>query len=226
MEGMLSTVDSKILDSFTFRLPKTASWALNKDTRRWYTSSNHVSPSGVRVARFDLQSSAGNEFLMPDSVIVNFDLCCDDQTNAIHLNNTVNNLFQRVIVRMNGTTISDESHLQRTSHMLYSLIPSEKLTNLTLLHGTRGETIPAGTKKTYAVILLAPIFQQPKAIPLMASNLTIDIELISSVKDPQLSDADAGGTTSNAFHLENISLQGDLLQINSVHVMCEKVLRH
>ena len=134
---------------------------------KWYPSAgNSYSPTGVRVIRIVL---SGDGMLDPASVSLGFKLKNDsfvsgnDQTN-LHLVSFVPALFSRCRILCSGVVMSDEDSYGRITHLISQLGNKAARENLAHQMGERGRVV--GADETFVMPMYAPIFNQPKSLPL------------------------------------------------------------
>ena len=221
MESHLASKDSSITQQFVHKLPNTADWATDRRMVKYFNSGgNSFSPVGVKVMRFDLTSS-GQEFLDPLTTMVQIKVVNDSFVSGnadtnIHLVNFAPCFIKRCIVRAGGVTVSDEDMWNRNYHMLMQFSPQSARDNLAVAAGKKGDVIT--NQATLGFPLLAPLFQQTKALPLSVMNLTVHLELVDATSDVMQKTADlpAGvNGQSTSWHIEEPVLLCDLITLDS-----------
>ena len=221
MESHLASRESSISSQFVHKLPNTADWATDRRMVKYFNSGgNSFSPVGVKNMRFDLTSS-GQEFLDPLTTMVQIKVVNDGyvQGNAdtnIHMVNFAPCFIKRCIVRAGGVTVSDEDFWSRNYHMLMQFSPQSARDNLSVAAGQRGTVIT--NQMTLGFPLLAPLFQQTKALPLNVMSLQVHLELVDATADVMLktSDLPVGvNAQSSSWHIEEPVLLCDLITLDS-----------
>ena len=221
MESHLASKDSSITEQFVHRLPSTADWATDRRMVKFYNSGgNSFSPVGVKVMRFDLTSS-GDQFLDPLTTMVQLKVVNDSWVNGnadtnIHMANFAPCFIKRCIVRAGGVTVSDEDFWNRNYHMLMQFSPQAARDNLAVAAGKKGDIIT--NEAVLGFPLLAPLFQQSKALPLSYMSLTIHLELVDAVADVMVKAADLPGgvnAQSSSWHIEEPVILADLISLDS-----------
>jgi hypothetical protein len=100
--------------------------------------------------------------------------------------------------------------------MLMQFSPQSARDNMAVMSGQKGTVIT--NEMTLGFPLLAPLFQQEKALPLSVMSLQVHLELVDSISDVMVKTADLPGgvnAQSTAWHIEEPVLITDLIQLDS-----------
>ena len=220
MESHLASKDSSITSQFVHKIPSTTDWCTDRRMVRWYNAGgSHFSPNGVKVIRFDLNCS-GNEMLDPLSTTIQLKLKNDSYDGSadknIHLVNGAYCLIKRIVVRCGGVTASDEDYVNRSYHQGLNFAPQNARDNLAVAAGQKGTIVT--DEATFAFPILAPIFEQEKALPLSFMSLSITLELVDNINDILVKTADLPGgvnAQATAWHIEEPIIMGSVMVLDS-----------
>ena len=116
MDLVLSGSEDSLLSSLNFDLPPTTSYIQSRRLASYYPiGASNFSPSGVRVARFNLN---GNSWFDTASMCVYAKLTNTSTTTALQLADGPHVLIQRARVYFSGTCVEDVGSYGR-SHQLF-----------------------------------------------------------------------------------------------------------
>jgi hypothetical protein len=157
MEAIIAQNDAQqLVQPLDFSLGDAASYIVSRDQQTFFSSQNLVSPSSVRIAKFQLGSA---NFLDLSTAFFAFDLTNNGASALTPLTAEAHCLFKRLIVRAGGTLVESCELHNVTEEFVRRLLPLEKRQNLAGLFlgaapstGTNGydlepNTLAAGATK-------------------------------------------------------------------------------
>ena len=160
---------------------------------------NHYSPdSGVRVLRFNL--SGEDTFLDPSTAWIHFRLINnswvpggDNTNNRIWLNAPLFCAFRRARCIVSGVNVEDQEYCHRVAAMKMLFSPQGTHANMAIGALSAGTAIDDSVKVGFPLSMFLGFLSIDKYIPLRFCPLTIEMELVTSVADIMMPNADVGG---------------------------------
>jgi hypothetical protein len=217
----------KLIHGLSFVEEAEASYLKDRVAATFFsTTGNTFSPSGVRLLRFTLTSSA-DDFLDCGSVRLAFTLVNESTAANAALRLLSDNplcVFQRMRILARGSLVEDLSYLHRTVELLSILTPPERRKTLSaqmmgeILGGDasfdiKPEGVAPNSSRKVIVALPSGLLSaaQEKMIPLKMCDLTVEFEINSNVAQ-YLSTVDGNSTS---WRLEDAQLKCDLVNVAS-----------
>ena len=128
MESIIAQNEDVLVTPIDFSLGPSAQYLVSREQQTFFSSQNLVSPSSVRVAKYQLGS---NSFLDLSSLYFAFDLTNNHGSAALTpLTAEAHCLFKRLIVRCGGTLVESLELHNVSEEFVRRLLPLEKRLNL------------------------------------------------------------------------------------------------
>ena len=237
MEALLSANEDILIPPLSLSLGKGASYITGRRSATVFSSVNQASPQGVQQVKWNIASST--EWADPASVILSFDVVNDDAAHDLYPATVgAHFLFERQQTRFASSSVEDIEHYGRTCEILTRMIPAEKrlnegalgfgvnaTANVSPFDGGAQRADPIGhtagvdnRRRVFMKLPLSGIFSsQQKYLPLWALGAGgIEISLSMAPADQATIHTPAGGVTgSQVYHLEDMRLEVDMVQIDS-----------
>ena len=204
MESHAQSAENVLLEGFSFKLPATAEYVVNRRSVTFMPQGgNQYAPTGVRVIKINL---TGSDWLDPSTVRFQFNINNMD-TTALHQLRILGgpwSFFRRLRVLCGGTIIEDIDYYAKAHEMfhiltnpharmndavegcgeMYDIIRNQISTDDGPVYNTNNFTgIAPGDFRTVFFKPLAGILNQSKFLPIRYCPLQFEFELISSMTD-------------------------------------------
>ena len=230
VEAIANSVEDKLIDGLSFKLPSTASYVTDRKSATFHPSGSNVYEPGTGTRLIKLQLT-GDHWMDPSTVRVMFDLTNKDADVAKLLRPLSGPwcFFRRMRVLAGGQVLEDIDNYNRVHEMMHTLTATDSRENdgaeaFGFVQGIQqkqdnvvAKGIAGGDSITLLFKPLSGILNQGKYLPIRYMPLTIELELVDKASEPIV--GVAGGytaaNTSVTWKLENVQMKCDLCSLDN-----------
>ena len=223
MEGVVNSVEDRLVDGLSFQLKPGASYVTERKSVTYHPQgSNIYSTNGTKLIKILL---TGDQWLDPSTFRVMFDVKNDSPTEAklLRVLGQPHVFFKRMRILCGGQVVEDIDNYNRVHEMFKILKAKDAIINdaaeafgtswdkYTTLDTTKLSGIKGGQTQTVLFKPCSGLFNQPKMLPIRYMPITIELELVNDNTEPIASFLT--GNNNNAFDENNTSLLWSLQNV-------------